>query len=131
LVFGGILDRHPRLQIVFAEASISWIPGALQDAEMMLDTFDTLIAPSPKLRPTDYWQRNCFATFMSDPIGLKLIDYIGGGRILWSQDYPHNEGTLGYTRASIREIVDAVKPSVARNILGGTAIELFDLPRKR
>ncbi|RYH12977.1 MAG: amidohydrolase, partial [Alphaproteobacteria bacterium] len=28
LIFGGIFDRHPKLQAVFLEADINWVPGA-------------------------------------------------------------------------------------------------------
>jgi predicted TIM-barrel fold metal-dependent hydrolase len=130
LVFGGILDRHPRLQVVFAEAGagINWVPGILQDAEMIYDSFYPMLTPKLKKRPTDYWREHCFATFMSDSLGLKLLDYVGADRLLWSADYPHNEGTLGYTSAVIGEIVDAVSEADARKMLGGNAIALFDLP---
>jgi predicted TIM-barrel fold metal-dependent hydrolase len=130
LVFGGILDRHPKLRIVFAEAGagINWIPGILQDAEMIYDSFYPILNPKLKMRPTDYWRQHCYATFMSDSLGLKMLDYVGADRLLWSADYPHNEGTLGYTSAVINEIVGAVSESDAKKMLGGTAISLFDLP---
>ena len=32
-VFGGILDRHPGLQVGWFEGGINWVPAALQDAE--------------------------------------------------------------------------------------------------
>jgi predicted TIM-barrel fold metal-dependent hydrolase len=127
LVFGGVLDRHPNLRIIFAEAGLNWVPGMLQDAEMMVDGFEALLDPRPKLRPTDYWRRNCYATFMADSIGLKMLDYIGADRALWAADYPHNEGTLGYTASVIDDIVSTVSATDAKKILGGTALELFDL----
>ncbi len=127
LVYGGVFDRHPNLRVIFAEAGINGIPGMLQDAEMLTDACDRYLSPRPKLRPTDYWRRNCYATFLSDSIGLKLIDYIGADRVMWSADYPHHEGTHGYSKAVIEEICAAVSPADARKILGGTAIELFDL----
>jgi predicted TIM-barrel fold metal-dependent hydrolase len=128
LVFGGILDRHPDLKIVFAEAGINWVPGMLQDAEMIFDSYDNdEKAVRLKHRPTDYWSRNCYATFQRDKIGLELLDYIGADRVLWAQDYPHAESTVGYTKSAIEEIVEAVTESEAKQILGGTAIELFDL----
>ena len=122
LVFGGILDRHPNLRIVFAESGINWIPGMLQDAEMIVDSCEAIMDPKLKLRPTDYWQRNCYATVMSDAIGFKLLDYIGADRVMFAVDYPHNEGVQGYTRGAIEDIVDAVSPADARKILGGTAL---------
>lgn len=129
LVFGGILDRHPKLRIVFAEAGagINWVPGILQDAEMVFDSFDTIVSPKLKQRPTDYWRQHCYATFMADSLGLKLLDYVGADRVLWSADYPHNEGTLGYTGSVIQEIVDSASEADAKKMLGGNAIALFDL----
>lgn len=78
LVFGGILDRHPGLRLVFAEAGINWIPGMLQDAEMIFDSYEQdERAISLQHRPTDYWSRNCYATFQRDRIGLEMMRYIG------------------------------------------------------
>jgi predicted TIM-barrel fold metal-dependent hydrolase len=130
LVFGGILDRHPKLRVVFAEAGagINWIPGILQDAEMIYDSFYPMLNPKLKKRPGDYWREHCFATFMSDSLGLKLLDYVGADRLLWSADYPHNEGTLGYTASVIGEIVGSASEADVKKMLGGNAIELFDLP---
>ena len=129
LVFGGVFDRHPKLRVVFAEAGagINWVPGILQDAEMIYDSFYPMLNPKLKKRPTDYWREHCFATFMSDSLGLKLLDYVGADRLLWSADYPHNEGTIGYTEAVINEIVAAVSDTDAKKMLGGSAIKLFDL----
>ena len=81
------------------------------------------------MRPTYYWQRNCYATVMTDRIGFKLLDYIRADRVMFAVDYPHNEGTLGYMRCPIEDIVEAVSERDARRILGETAIEVFDLPR--
>lgn len=127
LVFGGILDLHPTLDIVFAEANLAWVPAALQDAEMVYDSFQQLLDPKPQLRPTEYWQRNCYATFMHDPVGMQLIEYIGPTRIMWGHDYPHNESTMGYTETVLNEIVDHVEADIAKSIIGGTATQLFKL----
>jgi predicted TIM-barrel fold metal-dependent hydrolase len=83
--------------------------------------------PKIKHHPRHYWHNNCYATFMHDPIGLKLLDVIGANRVMWSSDYPHVEGNFGYTRESIRAVLNATTEDEARMILGGTALKLFNL----
>lgn len=127
LVLGGILDRCPNLRIVFAEANLHWIPGMLQDADMIVQSFGTMLDYQPKLRPSEYWRRNCYATFMHDPAGMRLLDLIGADRVMWSADYMHNESTFGYSGTVVDEIVASVGAAAARAILGETAVKLFDL----
>ncbi|ARR55109.1 amidohydrolase [Rhizorhabdus wittichii DC-6] len=127
LVFGGILDRHPGLRVVFAEAGINWVPGVLQDAEMFFDTYEPLLDPRIAHRPTHYWQQHCHATFIADKVGLEMIDYIGVENVMWSTDYPHNEGTLGYASPIVEALLAAVPPDDASKILGGNAIRVFGL----
>ncbi len=83
LIFGGIFDRHPNLQVVFAEGGINWIAGALQDAELTYGAHRELFDWPMKHRPSHYWQNNMFATFQTDTIGLKLLDYLGADRVMW------------------------------------------------
>lgn len=127
LVFGGVFDRNPKLKIVFVEGSISWVPPALQDAEMLYDSFgDTL--DHMEHRPSYYWHNNCYGAFQHDRLGLQQIDIIGADRIMWASDYPHSESTFGYGRTAIQAVVDAVaSPDDVRAILGGTAIDVFKL----
>jgi predicted TIM-barrel fold metal-dependent hydrolase len=127
LIFGGILDRHPKLQIVFAEGGINWVAGALQDAELTYGAHREIYDWQPQHNPSYYWHNNCYATFQTDKIGLKLLDYIGADRILWGQDYPHSEGTFGYTADALQEVLDATSETDARKILGGTAAALYKL----
>jgi predicted TIM-barrel fold metal-dependent hydrolase len=128
LVFGGVFDRHPRLQVVFAEGGIAWVPAALQDAEVLFDTFGNGdIIERLEHRPTHYWHQNCYATFQNDPVGLRLLDIIGADRIMWATDYPHSEGSFGFGRSSARAVVDATEPDQAKAILGGNAARVFRL----
>jgi len=127
LVFAGVFDRHPDLKVVFAEGGINWVPGCLQDAEMSFDSYAGLLNYTPKHRPSDYWYQHCHATFMNDASGLRQLDVIGSECAMWSSDYPHNEGTLGYGRDSIKTVLDMTSTDDARRILGGNAIEVFNL----
>jgi predicted TIM-barrel fold metal-dependent hydrolase len=127
LIFGGVFDRHPGLRVVFAEAQINWVPGALQDAETLYDSYAHLIDPRPMHRPSHYWFEHCYATFMNDAAGLAMLDRIGAERVMWSTDYPHHESTFGYSSRSMQCVLDATSADEATAILGGTATDVFDL----
>ena len=127
LVFGGILDDFPKLRVAFAEANIHWVPGMLQDADMIPDSFSGLLDYVPKLRPSDYWYRNCYATFIHDPAGIRLIDKVGIRNAMWSVDYPHNEGAFGYAGSVIHGIVEALGEEAARLVCGENARACFKI----
>jgi hypothetical protein len=77
--------------------------------------------------PSWYWRAHCYATFMTDPAGLALLDRIGPETALWSSDYPHQESTFGYTRSSIEAVFRAPSVENAPKILGLTALDLFGM----
>jgi predicted TIM-barrel fold metal-dependent hydrolase len=41
-----------------------------------------------KLKPSEYWRRQCKATFQYDRVGTKLIDEMGVETLMWGSDYP-------------------------------------------
>jgi predicted TIM-barrel fold metal-dependent hydrolase len=127
MIFGGILDRHPGLRVVFVEGDINWIPGALQLAEVLYQGYRDILQPKLKHEPAHYWFNNCYATFMYDPVGLGMLDAIGADRVMWSSDYPHVESTFGYNWAAMQMVVDIAGAREARMILGETANDLFNL----
>jgi predicted TIM-barrel fold metal-dependent hydrolase len=127
MIFGGILDRHPNIRVIFTEAEINWIPGALQTASMIYDCYSFVLKPQIKHHPRHYWHNNCYATFMHDPAGLRLLDIIGADRVMWSSDYPHLESTLGFTWSAMESVIDVATEDEARMILGGTAMKVFNL----
>lgn len=127
LIFGGILDRHPALNIVFAEGGINWVAGALQDAELTYGAHRKIYDWNLRHRPAYYWFNNMYATFQTDRIGLRLLDDIGADRVMWAQDYPHGEGTFGYTSNALKEILDVTTEAEARKIMGETAMSLYGL----
>lgn len=129
MVFGGVFDRNPNLQVVFAEGGIAWVPPALQDAEAQFDIHREILDPI-KLRPSDYWHAHCHATFQNDRLGLSQIDLIGAERAMWASDYPHSEGSYGYGRESMKAVIDMVGEERGRLILGENAIRVFKLDPK-
>jgi predicted TIM-barrel fold metal-dependent hydrolase len=110
---GGILDRHPGLQIGWFEGGINWVPSMVQDAEHIKASFEHLANLKVEHDAQYYWDNNMMASFVVDPLGLDLIDRIGVDRVMWSTDFPHNESTFGYSNESLRSVVDAVGAEAA------------------
>ena len=127
LTFAGVFDRFPALKVVFVEGGLSWVPSMLHDADMVSTHFKTAMNPTLQHAPSWYWKNHCYATFMTDPVGLSLLDRIGAETCLWSSDYPHQESTFGYTRSSIQAVFDATTLEQAQMILGKTALALFNM----
>jgi predicted TIM-barrel fold metal-dependent hydrolase len=126
-IFSGILDRHPRLCIGWFEGGIAWVPPALQDAEHLLASYQHMFNHALEHDIRYYWNNHMSASFMVDPLGLKLIDQIGVDRVMWSSDYPHNESTFGYSERSLAAVVQAVGPEDAAKIVSGNVQKFLGL----
>jgi predicted TIM-barrel fold metal-dependent hydrolase len=72
-----------------------------------------------------YWDNHMSASFMVDPLGLKLIDQIGVDKVMWSSDYPHNESTFGYSEKSLAAVVESVGAEAAARIVSGNITEFL------
>ncbi|MBI5949491.1 MAG: amidohydrolase [Chloroflexi bacterium] len=127
LAFSGILERHPKLKVVFTEGGVHWVPAALFDADRIYRDFETEVNPKLANMPSYYWWQNCYATFQEDPVGMQLIDQVGHGKAIWASDYPHPESTLGYSAQTVRDVIAACGPDVGKKVIGGTAVDLWNL----
>jgi len=126
-IFGGILDRHPGLRVGWFEGGINWVVSTLQDALHIHTSIKHSYNWDVKHDPEYYWHNNMYSSFMVDPLGLEMIDRIGVDKAFWSTDYPHNESTLGYTRSSVKSVVDAVGVNSARKIVGENVVRYLNL----
>jgi predicted TIM-barrel fold metal-dependent hydrolase len=127
-IFGGILDRHPGLQIGWFEGGINWVPPAIQDGEHLYASMQHMADHGIDHDVAHYWQHHMYASFMVDPLGLEMIDRIGVDRVMWSSDYPHNESTFGYSEQSLASVVAAVGPEDAVKIVSTNIKTFLGLP---
>ena len=126
-VFGGIIDRHPNLQIGWFEGGINWIPSALQDAEHLYASLQHMMDHELEQDVAAYWDHHMYASFMVDALGLEQIDRIGVDRVMWSSDYPHNESTFGYSEKSLATVVETVGPRDAVKIVSTNVMTFLGL----
>ena len=131
LIFGGTFERFPNLKIVSAENGIGWIPYFVW---MMDSTWKRFrhIEPTPlTMLPSEYFKRNVWATFIADPVGLRIVDMIGLDRVMWSSDYPHTASTWPRSLKVIERQFADLSEEWTRKICRENAAGLygFDLSR--
>ena len=92
VIYGGALERFPTLRIVLGESGIGWIPYVLERMDYEYENrFKSLAL---KMKPSDYWRRQCRATFQEDRAGAMLLDVLGVETVMWGSDYPHPDGVF-------------------------------------
>jgi predicted TIM-barrel fold metal-dependent hydrolase len=123
MIFSGILERYPRIRLVLGESGIGWIPYVLwrMDAEWE-DQFKDLSLTMP---PSDYWKRQCWATYQTDPIGVKLLDELGVDKVMWGSDFPHPDGVWPDSKEYVERELGQLPPAVRRKIVCENAAELY------
>jgi len=123
LIYAGVLERHPRLRFVVGESGIGWIPYVLE--HMDLEWEDQFKDLDLTLKPSEYWRRQCKATYQTDPIGIRLIDVLGAETIMWGSDFPHPDGIWPDSREYLQRELGHLPPDVRFRIVCGNAAELY------
>ena len=108
LIFSGVLDRFPDLQIVSAENNCGWIPYYLQRMDRAFDRGRFAAGFNLKLKPSEYFQRQMHATYIDDFVGVANRHFIGVDRLMWSSDYPHQASSWPHSQDVVaRDFKDA------------------------
>jgi len=128
-IYGGVLERYPGVRLVIGEAGIGWIPYVLE--HMDLEWEDQFRDLELKMKPSEYWRRQCYATYQSDPIGIRLIDVLGEDNVMWGSDFPHPDGVWPDSQEFIAREMAGVEPRVQRKVLWENAARLYGFPAVR
>lgn len=135
LIFGGVFERFPDLNVAFTEQGADWIPSMLERMdEQYASPFERGITDLLRKSPTEYWRSNCYvgASFMSRA-ECEIRDDIGVDRIMWGADYPHIEGTWPHSQFALRDALNGCIADEITLMCSTTAAEVygFDLDALR
>jgi predicted TIM-barrel fold metal-dependent hydrolase len=137
LVFGGVLERFPMLQLVLTEQGTAWIPeelgrldyffGRMRSATGSMEVeWGNEVVSQLSLTPSEYWARQCHvgASFIR-PGEVTLREMVGVDRIMWGSDYPHKESSYPFSHEALRLSFAGVQPDEIRAMVGGNAAALY------
>jgi predicted TIM-barrel fold metal-dependent hydrolase len=125
LIGAAVLERYPNIRVSFGESGIGWLAYALD--RMDFEWEDRFRDLGLKMKPSDYWRRQCKATFQFDRIGTKLIDDIGVETLMWGSDYPHPDGVWPESSKYIEEQFGHLPADVVRKITCENAGKFYGL----
>ena len=127
ILFSGVLERFPRLQLVIVENEVGWIPFWLQQSDRYFERY-RFIDPLPmKNLPSEYFYRQVYATFFNDEVGGRNLSWWGADNCMWSSDYPHSNTTWPHSREVIGRDLGHLPPAARSKIVGGNVARLYNL----
>lgn len=125
LTGSGVLERHPDLHFVVTESECGWLAWALQAMDQMQERRHLYRKHLP-LRASEYFLRQGHVTISDDAVALHNIHSTGGAdRLLWGNDYPHDEGTWPESGRFIDRIRKTLSSDDAHKLLCGNAARLY------
>jgi len=128
-IFSGAFERFPKLQAVFSEGYLGWLPFMLEHCDRHWEhhfgwATDRAVVPR---RPTEYFQSNVSVCLVYESFGAQQIEAIGVDRILAEADYPHPDTMWPNTRKVLEELLQHLTPADRVKVLRTNAEKLFRL----
>jgi len=134
LIMSGVFERFPEMKFVMTEQGVGWVLEDLRrmdgyHAQMSSGRvgelgFDAeLVLP---MKPSEYFDRNVWigASFPS-PSEAAAIRKVGVHKVMWGNDYPHNEGTFPHSRESLQRAFSDWDEADLRAIFTDNAVEVY------
>jgi predicted TIM-barrel fold metal-dependent hydrolase len=128
MIFAGVFDRYPRLQVGSVEHEMAWIPHWLKQMDFTYrerPVFTKGWQSRQGMLPSDYWHRNMFVEFMEDDLGIQLRHIIGVDNMLWGNDFPHAESTWPMSQQFLDKAFAGASEDDRRKITADNAARRF------
>ena len=75
--------------------------------------------------PSDYYRRQVYATFQTDPIGIKLLEDVGVDNALWASDYPHGDSIWPRSHETVQKDFAQVDEALVRKVTRDNGMKLY------
>jgi len=128
MIAAGVFERFRKLKIATVETNVGWIPAVLNIMDNGRRSQHMWQRPELPRLPSEYFAQNCYTVLLEDTAMLETVVRMGfEDNILWSNDYPHHEGSFPHSHANIQRQMRNLSENQRAKILGLNAIKLFNI----
>lgn len=129
-ILTGTLERHPKLNVIFVEPGLGWLPWFFELMDLRMHQHYEF--PDVKKLPSEYFKSQMGATFMDEPTGLAACyKAFGADCLYWSTDFPHPATCWPNSQAQVKsQFAKAGIPEAdKRKIVHDNALRVFGLKK--
>ncbi len=127
MVYGGVLEKFPRLKIVSAENDVGWMAYFMYRLDTVQHRMGVLGGMKLPMRASDYIKRQVYATFIADPVFVDLLGRYPADNVMWSSDYPHTAATFPRSREIVNKRLGMLPPDQLRKVVRDTAARVYGI----
>jgi predicted TIM-barrel fold metal-dependent hydrolase len=137
LIYGGVFERHPELDIVCVEADAGWAPHWMYRADHAYERHRNWLGEVELSRmPSEYFREHVYLTFQDDLVAFQMIDLpdsvgVAVDHLLWANDHPHSDATWPHSQALLAEHTAHMDADQRDRILRRSSAELYGIPMPR
>lgn len=130
LMYSGVLERFPALQIVSVESAVGWVPFMLEALKYQMGEIGAAANAHLSLTPLEYFQRQIHACFWFETEGItEVIDRLGHEHLMFETDFPHPTclfpDGLDTAAVALDRVTD---PDIRADVMGRNAANLYNIP---
>lgn len=127
VIFSGVLERHPKLNVVSVEGGIGWSAFLVGWMDNVYERHRHWTGNQLKELPSSYFHNQVKLTFIEDEVGVRERHTIGLNAIMWSNDYPHSDSTWPHSQEVIAKHFAGVPEHETAQMVSGNAAKLYGL----
>jgi len=128
LVFGGVLNRFPKLPFVLAEYDLAWIQPFINkmDGSLIRARSESPDSPTIESLPSESVRRQVYVTFQDDRAGVLAADTLRMlDNYMWASDYPHGGATWPHSKEINKAQFQGLAPDVEDKLVWGNAAKFY------
>ena len=134
LILSGVFERFPRLKMAVTETAVRDFPQTIAYMDDVVQRVNSgaigelkyTADQGLKRLPSEYVRDNVwFGASFPLRTDIEARHLLGADKIMWGNDYPHDEGTGPYSRETLRQVAHDVPEAEMRMLLGENAAKLY------